>query len=59
MLGLVSPTLLCAKPAMKVWFPGIALGSMDATIKLYQHLRIEYVALRTFIKIRSHSLFDS
>lgn len=29
-LGLVSPTLLWANPATKVWAPGIALGSTDA-----------------------------
>jgi hypothetical protein len=28
--GLVSPTLACAKPATKVWCPGIAFGSTDA-----------------------------
>jgi hypothetical protein len=39
MFGLVSPTLACAKPATKVWLPGMAFGSTDAGVPLSQALK--------------------
>jgi hypothetical protein len=41
--GLVSPTLLWANPATKVWFPGIAVGSTDAVKEIERRSHITLV----------------
>jgi hypothetical protein len=53
-LGLVSPTFDCVKPATKVVFPGIALGSTSAAKSELTRKHFDASYYLTFIEISSH-----